>query len=148
MADFTLEHQFQSNFQISITLESLRFEGWNFQRLIISTLSTNSEKMNKIWEVRVSTYKNIGWFDMELPRIIISMSTSLVYVWEYFLSSTFKISRMCVSIRRIFFFLSNDLHILQATSITNENITNSTIWKTKQHKHWTLCAIIKKQKGY
>ena len=41
MVDFTPEHPFWSNFQISITLEPW---GWNFQGLIISTLSTNSEK--------------------------------------------------------------------------------------------------------
>ena len=41
------------------------------------------------------------------------------------------------------FFLSNDLRILQITYMTNKNITKTTIWKTKQHKHWTLCAIIK-----
>ena len=28
--------------------------------------------MNKIWEVRVSTSKNIGWFDMEYPPKIIT----------------------------------------------------------------------------
>ena len=55
MADFTPEHPFWSNFQISITSEMYGVEGWNFQGLIISTLSTNSKKMNKIWEVRVST---------------------------------------------------------------------------------------------
>ena len=67
MADFTPEQLFQSNFQISITLKAKGVEGWNFQGLIILTLSTNSEKkMNKIWKVRVSTSKNIEWFDMEL----------------------------------------------------------------------------------
>ena len=45
MADFTPKHAFQSNFQT--------------QGLIISTLSTNSKKMNKIREIRVSTFKNI-----------------------------------------------------------------------------------------
>ena len=61
MAYFTSEHPFRPNFQISITLEPYGVDGWNFQGLIISTLSTNSEKkMNKIWEVRVSTSKYIG----------------------------------------------------------------------------------------
>ena len=44
--------------------------GLNFQGLIISTLSTNSEKMGKIWEVRVSLSKNIRWFDLELRTIL------------------------------------------------------------------------------
>ena len=63
MADFTPEHPFWSNFQISITLEPQGVEGWNFQGLIILTLSTNSEKTNKICKVRVSTSKNIGLFN-------------------------------------------------------------------------------------
>ena len=60
MADFTMEHPFWSNVQISITLEPYGDEGCNFQGLIISTSSTNSEKMNKNLEVRMSTSKNIG----------------------------------------------------------------------------------------
>ena len=46
---------------------TIRSKGWNFRGFIISLLSTNSEKINKIWEVKVSTSKNIGSFDMELP---------------------------------------------------------------------------------
>ena len=68
MTDFTLEHPFLSNFQISITLELWRVESWTFHGLIISTLSTNSEKMNKIWEATVSTSRNIERFDMEWPN--------------------------------------------------------------------------------
>ena len=45
-----------------------------------------------------------------------------------------------------FFFVSDDLHILQIKCITNKNITKYTIWKTKQHRHWTLCTIIKSNK--
>ena len=78
MAQFTLEHPLRSNFQISITSELEGVEGWNFQGLIISTLSTNSEKANKIWEVRVWTSKNIGWFDMELPRTLHNKWPTLV----------------------------------------------------------------------
>ena len=44
------------------------------------------------------------------------------------------------------FFLSNDLHILQTACMANKNRTQNTIWKTKQHKHWTLCAIVKSNK--
>ena len=69
MTDFTLEHPFRSSFQISITLELWRVEGWTSYGLIISTLSTNSEKLNKIWEVTVSTSRNIERFDMEWPNI-------------------------------------------------------------------------------
>ena len=65
MADFTPEHPFWSNFQISITSEMYGVEGWNFQGLIISTLSTNSEKKNKIWEVRTAMRWMI-W--QELPK--------------------------------------------------------------------------------
>ena len=43
-------------------------------------------------------------------------------------------------------FFLNDLHILQTTCTTNKNITKTTIRKTKQHKHWTLSAIIKSYK--
>ena len=68
MTDFTPEHPFQLHCQISITLEPYVVDGCNFQGLIISTLPTNSEKMNKIWEVRVSKSKNIEWFDIELPN--------------------------------------------------------------------------------
>ena len=48
MTDFTPEHPFQLHCQISITLEPYVVDGCNFQGLIISTLPTNSEKMNKI----------------------------------------------------------------------------------------------------
>ena len=51
MVDFTPEYPFQTNLQISITLELYGIDGGNFQGLIISTLSTNSEKMNKICDV-------------------------------------------------------------------------------------------------
>ena len=47
---------------------------------------------------------------------------------------------------QLFFFLSNDLHILQTACMANKNRTQNTIWKTKQHKHWTLCAIVKSNK--
>ena len=47
MADFTIEHPFQSNFQISITLEPWEVKGWNLQGLIISILSTNCEKKER-----------------------------------------------------------------------------------------------------
>ena len=45
--------------------------------------------------------------------------------------------------KQVFVFLLNDLHILQTTCLTNNNKTKNTIGKTKQHKHRTLCAIIK-----
>ena len=31
-------------------------------------------------------------------------------------------------------------------NITNKNITRNTIWKTEQHKHWTLSVITKRNK--
>ena len=66
MSDCTPERPFWLNFQISITSELLGVEGWNFQGFIITTLSTNNEKTNKIWEVRVSWWVP-WWFDLELP---------------------------------------------------------------------------------
>ena len=51
-----------------------------------------------------------------------------------------------LAIFRQFFFLSNDLHILQIIYIMNKNITKITIWKTTEQKHWTLSAIIKSKK--
>ena len=47
--------------------------------------------------------------------------------------------------KQVFVFLLNDLHILQTTCLTNNNKTKNTIGKTKQHKQWTLCAIIKSE---
>ena len=55
--------------------------------MIISTLSTNSEKKNKIWEVRVSTSKNIGWIDMELPPTGPQTVALDFHVWPWILSS-------------------------------------------------------------
>ena len=53
--------------KVSVALEPWRFEGWSSQELIISTLFAGGERVGRIWEVRVSTSKNIGWFDMKLP---------------------------------------------------------------------------------
>ena len=74
---------------ISVNVSNLNnfgVEGWNFQGLIISTLSTNSEKMNKIWEVRVSTSKIIGWFAAELPdtKKYLSFSKMFLTGWARF----------------------------------------------------------------
>ena len=66
------------------------------------------------------------WIALIVQRLIISFRWFIVFYYTIH-----------------FFFLSNDLHILQTTYITNKNITKITIWKTKQNKHWTLCAIIK-----
>ena len=48
-------------------VEPWRVDSWSFQGLVISTLSIGGEVVGRIWEVRVSTSKNIGWFGMELP---------------------------------------------------------------------------------
>ena len=53
--------------RVSVALEPWRVEGWSSQGLVISALSAGVEAVGRIWDVRVSTYKNIGWFDMELP---------------------------------------------------------------------------------
>ena len=88
MADYTLEHPFQSNFQISITLEPQGAEGWNFQRLIISTLSTNSDKMNKIWLVRVSCHSldTLTWNYSYSSKFHVNMITGsgvmAIFVYE------------------------------------------------------------------
>ena len=53
--------------KVSVALEPWRVEGWSFWRLLILALSAGGEGVGRIWEVRVSTSKNTGWFDMELP---------------------------------------------------------------------------------
>ena len=52
--------------RVSVALEPWRVEGWSSQGLVISALSAVGEGVSRIWEVRVSTFQNIGWFDMEL----------------------------------------------------------------------------------
>ena len=56
------------NFQIAISQESLGVRSLNFQSSDISMIPINGAKMKKFWEVRVSSSKKIGWFDMELPN--------------------------------------------------------------------------------
>ena len=67
MADFGPDKVFCTNFQIAISQEPLRVRSWNFQSSHISMIPTNGAKMKKFLEVRVSSSKKIGWFDMELP---------------------------------------------------------------------------------
>ena len=43
--------------------------------MFILTLSTNSENMNKIWDVRASCP---GWLDMELPLNVSEKSQPLI----------------------------------------------------------------------
>ena len=66
MADFGPK-AFCPNFQIAISQEPLGVRNWNFQSSHISMIPRNGAKMKKFWEVRVSSSKKIGWFDMELP---------------------------------------------------------------------------------
>ena len=67
MADFGPDKVFCPNFQIMIPQEPLEVRNWNFQSSHISMIPTNGAKMKKFWEVRVSSSKKIGRFDMELP---------------------------------------------------------------------------------
>ena len=67
MADFGLDKVFCPNFQIVIPHEPLEVRNWNFQSSHISMTHTNGAKMKKFWQVRVSSSKKNGWFDMELP---------------------------------------------------------------------------------
>ena len=53
--------------KVLVALEPWRVGGWSCQGLVISALSMGGEVVGRIWEVRLSTLKNIGWFDMELP---------------------------------------------------------------------------------
>ena len=68
MVDFSPDKVFCPDFQIAIYQEPLGVRGWNFQSSHISMMPTNGAKMKKFWEVRVSKFKKIGWFDMELPK--------------------------------------------------------------------------------
>ena len=67
MADFGPNKVFCPNFQIAISQEPQGVKSWNFQSSYISMIPTNGAKMKQFWEVRVSSSKKIGWFDMELP---------------------------------------------------------------------------------
>ena len=51
---------------VSLALELWRVEGPSTRGLFISALSAGGEGVSRIWEIRVSTFQNIGWFDMEL----------------------------------------------------------------------------------
>ena len=67
MVDFGPDKVFCPNFQIAISQKPLGVRNWNVQSSHISMIPTNGAKMKKMWEVRVSSSKEIGWFDMELP---------------------------------------------------------------------------------
>ena len=67
MVDFSPNKVFCPNFKIAISQEQLGVRSWNFQSSHISMIPTNGAKMKKFLEVRVSSSKKIGWFDMELP---------------------------------------------------------------------------------
>ena len=48
--------------KVSVALEQWRAEDCRFRGFVILALSVDGEGVGKIWEVRVSTSKNIGWW--------------------------------------------------------------------------------------
>ena len=73
---------FCPNFQIVISQESLGVRGWNFRNSHISMIPTNGAKMKKFCEVRVSSSKKNGWFDMELQKLLqFTLRNTLLCEW-------------------------------------------------------------------
>ena len=78
MADFGTARQNRSNFQMTISLERSKLWPWNFQGCLFSLISPIGENFIKIWDIRVTIFKNIGWFDMELPIRVCVFPVNLV----------------------------------------------------------------------
>ena len=76
MADFEPEQVLGPNFQKAISQELKRVRCWNFQDFLISLISNHGETMKEFWDIRVSSSKLSGWFDMELPFTIFDMRAS------------------------------------------------------------------------
>ena len=71
MVDFGLDKVFCLKYKTAISQEPLGVWSWNFQSSHISMIPKNGVKMNKFWEVRGSSSKEIGWFDMELSYSVL-----------------------------------------------------------------------------
>ena len=76
--------------KVSLALEPWRAEGWSSRGLVISALSAGDKGVGRIWEVRVSTSKNIGWLDMELPYCY-HFYYYIIFIFMYIFYFTLKI---------------------------------------------------------
>ena len=68
-----LNYTFSKNLtnKISVALELGSIRGWDFWESVVLALTVDGEEVGRIWELKVSTSINIGWFDMNYPLIII-----------------------------------------------------------------------------
>ena len=68
-----LNYTFSKNLtnKISVALELGSIRGWDFSESVVLALTVDGEEVGRIWELKVSTSINIGWFDMNYPLIII-----------------------------------------------------------------------------
>ena len=68
-----LNYTFSKNLtnKISVALELGSIRGWDVWESVVLALTVDGEEVGRIWELKVSTSKNIGWFDMNYPLIII-----------------------------------------------------------------------------
>ena len=68
-----LNYTFSKNLtnKISVALELGSIRGWDFWESVVLALTVDGEEVGRIWELKLSTSINIGWFDMNYPLIII-----------------------------------------------------------------------------